>query len=382
MKIFKLPDLGEGLPDAVIREWYVKVGEDVKVDQPLVSMETAKALVDVPAPYSGKIEKLFGQAGDTIETGNPLIGFEGEAEPEQASKDSGTVVGAIEESETVIKEAASGVSPQKTQTTKSVKATPAVRMLAKQLGVDLASIISSGEFVTAEDVKQAATIGKKPGPKAPIYEGVSTPLSQARRAMVLSMTQSHDEIVPVTLTDDADLYAWKESQDITIRLIRAMQHACETEPLLNNYFDSSKMALVTHKSINIGLAVDTPHGLYVPVLKDVANMSDESLRSTIERFKTQAQDRSFPKEDLQGATIMLSNFGAFAGRYATPIIVPPMVAIVAVGRAREAFVPGAKNQPEVHRILPISVTTDHRVITGGETARFLKALLKSLAQPR
>ena len=112
MKLFKLPDLGEGLPDAIIREWHVKVGDEVKTDQPIVAMETAKALVDVPAVFDGKIEKLFGDVGDTIETGQPLIGFEGEGEAEEA-KDAGTVVGAIEESEAVLKESAVGITPGK-----------------------------------------------------------------------------------------------------------------------------------------------------------------------------------------------------------------------------------------------------------------------------
>ena len=102
MKIFKLPDLGEGLPDAIIREWFVKVGDVVKKDQPLVAMETAKALVDVPAPFDATIEKLFGDVNETIETGHPLIGFEGIADPKELPKDTGTVVGKIEQSEKII----------------------------------------------------------------------------------------------------------------------------------------------------------------------------------------------------------------------------------------------------------------------------------------
>ncbi len=112
MKVFKLPDLGEGLPDATIREWYIAVGDEVKIDQPLVAMETAKALVDVPSPLAGKIEKLFGEVGDVIETGSPLIGFEGEAETEEP-KDTGTVVGAIETSDTVLEESGAGIPVKK-----------------------------------------------------------------------------------------------------------------------------------------------------------------------------------------------------------------------------------------------------------------------------
>lgn len=133
MKIFKLPDLGEGLPDAIIREWYIKVGDEVDVNQPLLAMETAKALVDVPSPFIGKVKKLYGETGDTIETGHPLIGFEGEAEEPEKSKDAGTVVGVIESGETVLQESVFGISDKLTKK-KSIKAIPAVRMLAKKIG--------------------------------------------------------------------------------------------------------------------------------------------------------------------------------------------------------------------------------------------------------
>ena len=381
MKIFKLPDLGEGLPDAIIREWYVKVGDEVKVDQPLAAMETAKALVDVPAPFSGKVEKSFGDPGDTIETGHPLVAFAGTAEDDaEETKDAGTVVGAIEESETVLEEAAAGITSQKKSGASRVKATPAIRMLAKQLGVDLNSIASSGRPISAEDVKQAAQMQTTTS-AIPMTEldGKFTPLSNVRRAMVLSMTQSHREIVPVTLMDDADLYAWSDDQDITVRLIRAIQIGCEAVPMLNAYFDSQAMAYQLNENINVGMAVDTPEGLFVPVLKNVANCSDAELRTQINRFKEQAQTRSIPQQDLHGATTMLSNFGAFAGRYANPIIVPPMVSIIGVGRTRDAIVPD-NGKPAVHRIIPLSITIDHRAVTGGEAARFLRVMIDSLQE--
>ena len=377
MKVFKLPDLGEGLPDAVICKWYVQEGNEVVVDQPLVAMETAKALVDVPSPFSGKIEKLFGQAGDIIETGRPLIGFEGEAE-EITSKDAGTVVGTIEVSETVLEETATtGIVIQKFEGRKVTKATPAVRMLAKQLEVDLSTIKSQGKIITADEVKQAAQL-RKVSLKGPQIEGALTPLPNVRHAMVLSMSQSHQDIVPVSLVDDADIQAWEEGQqDITIRLIRAIEQACKKIPIMNAYFDGKKMGYQLKEKVNIGIAVDAPNCLYVPVLKDISNKNDNELRQQINRFKEMAQTRSFPSEDLRGATIMLSNFGTFAGRYANPILLPPMVTIIGVGRIRRQVVP-ENGQPAIHRVLPLSVTSDHRLITGGEIAQFLKTLIDSL----
>lgn len=374
MKIFKLPDLGEGLPDAIIREWFIKVGDEVDANQPLLAMETAKALVDVPSPFVGKIEKLYGEAGDTIETGHPLIGFEGEAEESEKPKDTGTVVGVIEASETILQEAVSGISAQLTKK-KVIRATPAVRMLAKQLGVDLSSITPKGSVINAEEVKQAAQLPVTS--KHHKVEGKLTPLSNVQRAMVQSMSQSRRDVVPVSLMDDADLHGWAEKQDITLRLIRAIEAACKEVPIMNAYFDSEAMQYQLNESINIGIAVDTPHGLYVPVLKDIAHRSDAELRQQINLFKEQAQSRSFQPDDLQGTTIMLSNFGTVAGRYANPILLPPIVTIIGVGRIRDEVVPENGN-PAIHRILPLSVTSDHRLINGGEIARFLKVLIISL----
>ena len=372
MKIFKLPDLGEGLPDAIIREWHVKVGDEVKTDQSIVSMETAKALVDVPAPFDGKVEKLFGDVDDTIETGQALIGFEGEDETEETA-DAGTVVGAIEQSETVLKESATGVTPTKT-TGARVKATPAVRTLAKQLGVDLATIKTNGERITADEVKQAAGSAPKAATKKPNDMEVMSPV---RKAMVLSMNQSHRTVVPVTLSDEVDISVWKGKENITIRIIRAIQHACEKEPMLNATFDGQHMAYRYNKMINLALAVDTPHGLYVPVLKDIATQSDEQLRQKINQFKQQAQDKTIAQDDLRGGTIIFSNFGAIAGRTANPVILPPMTAIVGVGRLYDGVV-AVDGKPTVRPVLPLSVTVDHRAVTGGELARFLRAMMDSL----
>ena len=378
MKIFKLPDLGEGLPDAVIREWYIKVGDEVEINHPLAAMETAKALVDVPSPFAGKIEKLYGEAGDTIETGHPLIGFEGEAEESEKPKDAGTVVGAIEAGETVLREAIAGI-PTQLAKKKAIKATPAVRMLAKQLGFDLSSITPKGNIITAEEVKRAAQLHKaKATSKYSKVEWKLTPLSNVQRAMVQSMSQSHRDVVPVSLMDDADLHGCSGEQDITLRLIRAVEVACNEVPIMNAYFDGEAMRYQLNESINVGMAVDTPHGLYVPVLEDIARRNDAELRRQINRFKEQAQSRSFPPGDLRGATIMLSNFGTIAGRYANPILLPPMVTIVGIGRVRDEVVLEKNGNPAIHRILPLSVTSDHRLITGGEIARFLKMLIISL----
>ncbi|MBA2655113.1 MAG: 2-oxo acid dehydrogenase subunit E2 [Gammaproteobacteria bacterium] len=367
MKIFYLPDLGEGLPDAEIREWLIQEGDEVKVDQPIVSMETAKALVDVPSPYKGKISKLYGNAGDIIKTGNPLVGYD---EGDSPKTDAGTVVGSIEVGSKVISESPTGIQPR--NTSQSIRVTPAVRSLAKQLNVDLEKITPTGPggTISVQDVKAA-------GENSPSLAEGFEPLHGARRSMATIMALAHSTVVPVTLSDDANIHHFDKTEDITLRLIRAIVHASKTEPALNAHFDGKNISHKLFAEVNIGLAVDTPQGLYVPVIKKAESQSREQLRATINSFKQHAKEQNFPKESLQGATITLSNFGVFVGRYANPIVVPPTVAIIGIGKLRDEVV-AIEGRAEIQRIMPISLTFDHRAATGGEAARFLAALIEDL----
>jgi 2-oxoisovalerate dehydrogenase E2 component (dihydrolipoyl transacylase) len=186
-------------------------------------------------------------------------------------------------------------------------------------------------------------------------------------------------VAPITLSDDTDVSAWDAQQNITIRLIRAVVAACHAVPMLNATFDDDNMSIRLNPEVNLGLAVDTEHGLYVPVIKNAGALTDKQLREKIDLYKEQARQKSLPQSDLHGATITLSNFGSLAGRYGSPIIVPPMIAIVGVGKARDAVV-AAAGKPAVHRIIPLSITIDHRAATGGDAARFLKTMLDELAK--
>lgn len=365
MNIFKLPDLGEGLPDAEIHEWFVKEGDTVKADQPLVSMETAKAVVDVPCPQDGTIVKFFGKPGDVIKTGDPLVAFAAES---AAVKDKGTVVGNLEES----KEVSEDNFIVGASSSSRVKTTPAVRMLAKKLHVDLSTLKGTGEHgvITKADVERVANEKSKPG------EGYE-PLRGVRRAMLHSMVQSHQEVVPVSIFDEADINHWKEKTDITVRLIRAITFACSKEPSLNAWFDTTHNARRCFSDLNLGLAMDNEEGLFVPVIHNAATHSDKDLRQVINEYKRLVAERALPQEKLKGATITLSNFGKFAGRFASPIIVPPMVAIVAVGRLYEGAV-SVSGKIESHRLLPLSLSFDHRAVTGGEATRFLGHVIKEL----
>jgi 2-oxoisovalerate dehydrogenase E2 component (dihydrolipoyl transacylase) len=375
MKIFNLPDLGEGLADAEIREWHVAVGDVVKVDQPLVCMETAKAVVEVPSPVAGKIKKLYGSINDVIDTGAPLVEFEVESNGNNASeprKDGGSVVGSLEESSQRLDEVDVIIGSSKQKTVASIKAMPAVRALAKQLNVDISLVKASGPQgqVTAEDVRKLAAETKDVVGKTEKIHGV-------RRAMSIAMTHSHQEVVPVTIIEDADLSDLPVNSDITACLLQAMVAGVYAEPAINAWYDSKTMERRLFDEVNIGLAMDTPEGLFVPVLKNVANISASALRTSIDTFKKSVQSRTVSPSDLQGATITLSNFGMIAGRYATPIVVPPMVAILGCGKIRDMVV--ARNgEMVIRRIAPLSLTFDHRAVTGGEATRFLATLIKHL----
>lgn len=386
MSIFKLPDLGEGLQEAEIREWHVKEGDTVKVDQPLLSVETAKAVVEVPSPQAGVIKKLFGKNGDTMDVGKPLVEFEGGAAEATAPAaaapvdhggartgaitDTGTVVGAMKSSNDVVAEKATTVG-----TAAGLKVTPAVRALAHRLNVDLTIITPSGPdgMITAADVQRVHKILTEVGPMEK--------LKGARKAMALSMAQSRDEVMPATVTDDAVLHAWEGKQDLTIRLIRAIAAGVKAEPALNAWYDQTEIGRRLLDKIHVGIAVDTPEGLFVAVLQDVASRSEESLRSGLQKMKEATKNRSVPPEELRGYTITLSNFGRFGGKYATPVIVPPTVAIVAAGSTRDAVVP-IDGQIRIAKVVPLSVTFDHRCVTGGEATRFLSAMIADLQKAR
>jgi pyruvate dehydrogenase E2 component (dihydrolipoamide acetyltransferase) len=254
-----------------------------------------------------------------------------------------------------------------------VKATPAVKMLAKKLGVDLTKISATGEHgvITQADVQAQAAKNAQP----PVgFE----PLRGVRRAMLNSMVQSHAEVVPVCIFDEADIHAWSEGNDITARLIKAIVEACKTEPALNAWFDTQHSARQCFAQVHLGMAMDNDEGLFVPVIHDAGKYSSTELRTIINEFKKTVADRSITADKLKGATITLSNFGKFSGRFASPIIVPPMVSIIAVGKLYSAVVVNEKGTIEAHKTLPLSLSFDHRAVTGGEATRFLGAMIQSL----
>jgi pyruvate dehydrogenase E2 component (dihydrolipoamide acetyltransferase) len=433
MGTFKLPDLGEGLAEAEILEWHVKPGDHVRVDQPMVSVETAKAVVEVPVPFSGTVIALHGAVGDILATGAPLIDF-----------DAGTVVGRMPSGgdEERVEPAAHGPTPPRQQQPRA-RAVPVARALAKRLGLDLTTVAGGGAdgLIRLDDVLAHAAIGAprpvpdsgflssaaRPGPDSgfsrgaarpvpdsgfssgaarPVPPGLSfgpggspspdvkpglcsglgsagvpaEPLRGARRAMAQSMSWSRDQVAGSTVCDDADIHGWTTGGAYMLRLIRALIGACAAEPALNAWYDPTSNVRYVHERIDLAIAVDTAGGLLVPVLRDVRGLSPAALQSAIAAHKDAAHRRATAPAELRDFTLLLSNFGTLAGRYGIPLVVPPAVAILGAGKVREDAVVAA-GAVVAHRRMPLSLSFDHRCVTGGEACRFLAAIIADLERP-
>ena len=367
MSTFRLPDLGEGLQDAEIVSWHVATGDHVVADQPLLTVETAKAVVEIPSPQSGIVARLHGMAGDVVPIGAPLVEFGGEERTDQ-----GAVVGELPAATPVGKTTApeDKAAPAKRPTV-GVKAVPAVRAQARKLGVDLEQVSGTGPHgaVTSDDVRKAAK-REASGARIERVRGV-------RRAMAQNMVRSGAEVVPATVNDEADVDHWGEHEDATIRLARAIAEASATEPALNAWYDSAAGERWLHPKLDLGIAMDTPDGLFVPALRDVGGRDDDDLRRGLEAMKRDIRARSVPPEELRGQTFTLSNFGMIGGRHVSLVIVPPQVAILGAGRFYQRYVP-VDEAPRAHRMLPLSLTFDHRVVAGAEAARFMAAVIAAL----
>lgn len=354
MSGFSLPDLGEGLSEAEVVSWHVAPGDHVVVGQPLVSVETAKAVVEIPSPRAGRVAAIHGKAGETLKVGDVLVDF-----AEAADAGSPAIVGTLPE-------AADAVRP-------AVKASPALRARARELGVDLAKLAGTGPggAITSADIEAARPAGA---------ESHLVPLRGARRTMAQNMARAGAEVVPATVTEEADIGHWPPDRDVTVQLILALQAGIVAEPRLNAWYEASSQSLRLHDHINLGLAQDTPEGLFVPALRLDATSDAATLRREIERLKTAVIERRLSPQEMSSQTITLSNFGMIAGLHASLVIVPPQVAIVGAGRIvqRVTLVDG---MPRAASVLPLSLTFDHRALSGGEAVRFLKAMITFLEAP-
>lgn len=380
---FRLPDSGEGLTEAEIRRWLVAEGETIVEHQQVVEIETDKALLELPSPRAGKVTKIHHVPADIVEVGAVLLTLEVEESADTAERrPSYGIVGELPEAQE---------EPMPAAGASEVRALPAVRALAKELQVELAGLHGSGPdgSVTAKDVRSAAA-----GEETPAASGERLPLRGMRRVIARRMVESQQLTAFVTNMEEFDvtrLHDLKRREEPRMAerelhltflpfFMKAVQHALIEYPRFNARLDEVRRELILQSDCHIGIAVDTEEGLMVPAVRDVASKSVLDLAAELQRLSERAQQRSIAREELQGSTFTLTNFGSFGGQFATPIINYPNVAILGCGRiSRKPWV--VEEEIAIRQILPLSLTFDHRVSDGAEACRFLGKVGRYLENP-
>ncbi|NCO83402.1 MAG: 2-oxo acid dehydrogenase subunit E2 [Nitrospirae bacterium] len=379
---FVLPDLGEGITEGEIRRWLVKEGDAVEEHQTVLEIETDKAVVEVPSPKKGRVTKIHKEIADIAKVGEVLmtIADVGEAVEEKPKEEerpkSVSVVGVLPEEE------------------EEVLAAPAVRALAKELGVKLESIKGSGPggSITKDDVTEASEKGKKTEDQYGAIERLA--IKGLRRTIAKNLIMSQKTTAFVTGMDEADiteLWSLKEREKKALIekgvhltflpfFIKAVHHALTEHPLLNASVDEGREEIIIKNYYNIGVAVDTPDGLMVPVIKNAGKKTILELASEIQGLSVKARERKIRLEEIKGSTFTITNYGHFGGWFATPIINYPDVAILGTGKISDK--PWVKDgKIVIRKILPLSLTFDHRVTDGVDSAKFLSKVIQYLEDP-
>jgi pyruvate dehydrogenase E2 component (dihydrolipoamide acetyltransferase) len=408
---FKFPDIGEGLTEGEIVRWLVKEGDEVKEGQPLVEVETDKALAEIPSPRTGVILKILAKEKEIVKVGQVIVVFgekgESLAAPPPRPKSVG-VVGELEEAPEEVPAAEVKAEPARPAlVSEHALATPAVRALAKELKVDIDKVKGTGPEgrVLEKDVHQAAQKKEKPPveeakeprkvKKYDMYGYIEhIPLRGVRRSIAKAMVKSKYTAPHVTTMDEADVTElWKirekekkaaEKKGIKLTIlpfiIKAVIAGLSEHPYLNATMDDENEEIILKKYYNIGMATDTPEGLMVPVVKNAADKSILQLAQELTQLAEKARNRTIDLADLKGGTFTITNYGALGGIYGTPIINHPEVAILGVGKIKDMPVV-REGQIEIRKILHLALSFDHRVVDGGEAARFLNTVIARLEDP-
>jgi pyruvate dehydrogenase E2 component (dihydrolipoamide acetyltransferase) len=443
-RVFNLPDLGEGLEEAEIVDWKVAEGDVVELNQPLIEVNTAKAVVEIPSPFAGTVLKLHGGAGDVVKVGHPLVTMDVEAvaegargpggEPPEAAASEG-VQAAAERTEARAEEAAErpkreavlvgyGVDAEQRGParrprlrppggrdggeTGRVAASPVVRRLAREHGVDLREVNGSGPGgrVTREDVERSAARAgapesragaaeagttKEAAPSRPVGAEERVPVRGIRRMVAQKMARAWAEVPMVTtfrtvdashvdaLRTELSAEAGRRISPLAI-VVRALAHVCGEHPALNSWYDAEADEIVLMGPCHVGIATDTERGLMVPVVRDADQKGILTLAGEIGDLVSAAREGRATPEQLTGSTITVTNVGSFGSEYGTPIVNFPEAAILALGvvEPRALVVDG---QVEARPAVTLSLTFDHRVLDGADAGRALTALQELLESP-
>jgi pyruvate dehydrogenase E2 component (dihydrolipoamide acetyltransferase) len=420
--IFNFPDIGEGLDEGTIAEWYVQKGQHVEAGDPLVNMETDKVVTDIPSPKSGTVVATYGKIGETIRVGSPLVeieieGVEGEAavaevrKKEEPVEEGAGVVGTLEVAgNSAFLPAGDEGFEQKpaaeAKATRKALATPVARAMAKEMGIDINRITGTGPSgrVTTQDIENFVKKGgtQKGLSAEPSAATVATgeqlveyePLTQIRKTIARNMIQSKQNAAHMSVFDEVEV-----SELVRIRakykdafaekgvklsylpfILKALAISLSHHKTLNSQLDMENNRIIYKKYFNIGIAVDTEEGLVVPVIRNVDKLSIFDIAARVNEIAEKARNRKLTLDDMKDGTFTVTNYGSIGGQFAVPVINYPQVGILGIGRLVEKPV---INHGELAKglVLPLSLSVDHRIVDGGEVARFLNRLMGYLADP-
>ena len=420
---FKLPDIGEGIAEAEIVAWHVKVGDEVAEDQQLADMMTDKATVEMESPVAGKVVQLAGEVGDMVPIGSVLAVIETEGaesvvedraseSPAESKQErplgDGAVkppdaqveeipVTAVEEKPAKAKPAPEPKpEPEVAKSTAHVLASPAVRARARDLGIDLSQVKARDSRIRHSDLDsfilhQGGTVSARgTGTKR---QDELIKVVGLRRKIAENMAEANRRIPHFTLVEEFDVTALEETRAMMNRdrgsnpkltvlpfLITAMCRALADYPMLNATFDDESMAVTRHGSVDMGIATQTDNGLMVPVVRGAQGLSVWQLASEIVRLSDAARNNKASREELTGPTITISSLGPMGGIISTPVINPPQVAIIAVNKIEEKLVP-IEGDIEIRKRMNLSLSCDHRVVDGWDAASFLADMKPLIENP-
>src|SRR3954462_1840447 len=419
---FKLPDIGEGIAEAEIVAWHVKVGDTIGEDQQIADMMTDKATVEMESPVAGKVVELAGEVGDQIPIGSVLAVIETEgadraAEPVDDSKEErpladGAVEATPEQAREIpvvaVEEVAESPKPapaprvepevakKEPGTSVHVLASPAVRARARDLGIDLAQVKTASDRIRHADLDayllyNGGSVSARGGGAVRADETIK--VVGLRRKIAENMQEAKRRIPHFTLVEEFDVTALEETRAMMNRdrgsnpkltllpfLITAMGRALPEWPMLNATYDDDANVITRHGSLNLGMATQTPNGLMVAVIRDAQNKSVWDLAREIARLADAARSGKATREELSGSSITLSSLGPMGGITSTPVINRPEVAIIAVNKVEEKVVV-VDGEIEVRKRMNLSLSCDHRVVDGWDAASFMQALKAYIENP-
>lgn len=425
--VFNFPDLGEGLEEGTILEWYVKDGDKVKVGDPLVQMETDKVVADIPSPKNGVIVALHGKPGDVIQVGAPLAEIEVEGsghvstavkedpqdaatqatvEPIAEGEDAAAVVGTMEVAgnDGLLAASNEGASSLKgpSEPQRKALATPVARALAKEMGIDINRVPGSGPSgrVKREDILQFGSgFVTQPTPTGTTEnhapEDVTyLPLTQIRKTIARNMLHAKHNAAHMSVFEEVEISALKAViarykpiyADKGVKLtylpfiVKAVAQALKHHPQLNSQIDAENNRMIVRNRRHIAIAVDAPDGLVVPVIRDADRISIFEIATQIGTLAEKARNRKLTLEEMKEGSFSITSFGSIGGIFATPVINYPQAGILGIGRIMKTPIV-KEDEIVVGNIMPLSLSVDHRIVDGGETTRFLARVMGYLSDP-